>query len=145
MNFGKYPLLYLKPNLNRNKRELLGHFKIPCITSTMLFYHSSLSGDTDKGMICRGFNMWKKKNQKEKVKSIQRQFAKNLSLLSPLMTTLSHPAPLPHNTESFAHWVTSSTQQASRHFCLKPHLSYSEPRALKALLTSFHLMSSIHP
>ena len=69
MNFGKYPLLYLKPNLNRNKRELLGHLKIPCITSTMLFYNSSVIRVTlikawfVEGSICES---WKVKRRRWK-------------------------------------------------------------------------------
>lgn len=99
MNFGKYPLLYLNPILTRNKREHLGHFKITSLQLYAILPLLSNSMTPIEAWFVR-FNTWEKKKSKKRLKTYR--LCQNLSLPSPLMTTLSQPTPLPHDTESFS-------------------------------------------
>lgn len=133
MNIKWYSLLYLKSNLSRSKRANPGYLTILCISSTLLFYCSSViqnlwsRHDLIYGSICET------ENHEEKVKKIQKQFTKNLSLMHlwyPYHSTLTHNT----GSSSDSEYPTMHRHHAIS-ICIHT-FAHSETLALKSLSTS---------
>lgn len=117
-------------------------FNNPLYSSTLLFYCSSViqnlwsSPDLIHGSICET------ENHEEKVKKIQKQFTKNLSLMHlwyPYHSTLTHNT----GSSSDSEYPTMHLHHAIS-ICIHT-FAHSETLALKSLSTSFHLMIFYSP